>query len=168
MRCPLPVSCELASRADRLRLLFLLKRQRPLEQRRCCGLGLSLATLRLNLLVGHELSPGEQRPLRLVGFVVASVGSVAVNLYRYMAVAIDLAATANNQLDCRPDLEGVVMGVAVCTVAVDPYGFGLKLDTLPAIVHQEFFGGDLGVPCLCEHLLSRLGVLFLPADDLPC
>ena len=43
MRCPLPVNCGLAPRADRLGLALLLERKRPLEHRDGCGLGVSRA-----------------------------------------------------------------------------------------------------------------------------
>ena len=47
----------LAPRADRLGLPILLQGERPLEEGRGCG-------LRFHRLLGHELRPGEQRPLR--------------------------------------------------------------------------------------------------------
>ena len=55
----------LAPRADRLRLPLpiQLKGERPLEQGRGFGLWLLAADLGLNRLLGHELRPGEQRPL---------------------------------------------------------------------------------------------------------
>ena len=122
IRCPLPVSSGLASRAYRIRLPFLLKAERPLEQRRGCGLGLSLATLRPDRLLVHELGPGEQRPLRFVALLVVAVGW--------------------DKLDRRTD--GIVM--AVCPVAVDLDRLRLDFHQFPSLVHQQFLGGGLGVP----------------------
>ena len=87
IRCPPPVYCALASRADRLRLPFLFKGQRPLEHREGSGLRLPAAALRLHRLLVHELRPGEQRLLRLRGLVVVPV---PVHRGRRMAVAVDL------------------------------------------------------------------------------
>ena len=64
--CPRCI-CGLAPRADRLSLPFLLQGQHPLEEGRGCGLGLAVAALGLDRLLGHELRPGEQRLLRLRG-----------------------------------------------------------------------------------------------------
>ena len=60
----------LASRAYQILLPFLLQGEGPLEQRRGSWLRLATAALRLHRLLGHELGPGEQGLLRLVGLVV--------------------------------------------------------------------------------------------------
>ena len=99
-----PVSCGLASRADRLALALLFQRHRPFEHREGRGLGLATAALRLARLLGHELSPGEQRLLRLRGLVMVVVGGVAV------PVPVGVVPVAQDQLDGRPD--------AACVVAV--------------------------------------------------
>ena len=61
--CPPTVSSGLAPRADRIRLQSLHQGVRPLEQGRGCGLWLPAADLGLDRLLGHELGPGERRPL---------------------------------------------------------------------------------------------------------
>ena len=53
-RHPPPNPSGLASRADRLFLSCLLQRQRPLEHREGRGLGLALAALRLDRLLGYD------------------------------------------------------------------------------------------------------------------
>ena len=62
-RCPLPLSCALASRTNRPP--FLLKRKGPLEHREVFWLRLVVTNLRIDRLLGHKLDPREQRPLRL-------------------------------------------------------------------------------------------------------
>ena len=44
-------------------LPLLLKGERPIEQGRGCGLWLPAADLGFRRLLGHELGPGERRPL---------------------------------------------------------------------------------------------------------
>ena len=65
--------------------------QGPLEHRAGGDLGLPDAALRLHRL-GHELRPGEQRLLRLLGFVVAAVDRdrcVPVPVRGHVSVAQD-------------------------------------------------------------------------------
>ena len=109
----------LAPRADHLLLPFLLKGERPIEHREACRLRLAAPSLRLDRLLGHELRPGEQRLLRLRGFVV-------------VAVPVDVTID-RDKLDRRPDGFGVV-AVAVRPVPVDLDGLRLDIDDLSAVV----------------------------------
>ena len=82
--------------ADRLGIPFAPQCQRPLEHRDGCGLGLPVAWLRFDRLLGHELGPGEQRIPQLLGFVVVATVPVDVMPVRH-------------KLGRRPDAEGVVV-----------------------------------------------------------
>ena len=85
LRVASPWCDSLAPRDDRILLSCLLQAERPLEQRRRGGLRLPTAAPGLDRLLGHELSPGEQRLLRLRRLIVVSV-AVAVDRNRRVAI----------------------------------------------------------------------------------
>ena len=129
---------------------------RPLEQGQGRDLSLGLATLRPDRLFGHELRPGDKRPLRCDSLLV-----VAVPVHRHGCVTVPVVVVtlARDRLDRRTDTACVV------AVAVDPDGLRRHLDRPPALAHQQRLGFALDVPCRGKDLLHRLGLVLLVADD---
>ena len=76
------------------------------------GCGLAPADPGLHRLLGHELRPGEQRLLRLRGLVVGAV-AVPVDLHGCVSVPVGVLGVGGDQLNRRPDADGVVVAVPV-------------------------------------------------------
>ena len=120
-KCPcIDEQWDTAARADRLHLPILLRGERPIEQGRGCGLWLPAPALGFRRLLGHELGPGERRPLPFGAFL-----SVAVR-WRLPGTSTTVGPISPYPVRGRP--------LALCPLPLPPYPRSDRSPALPRII----------------------------------